>query len=67
MSRIANKATLYAVMRFVEGQRDTVCCFCKTLERAEELCGEYEQKYRDEGWESSSFYFYPVANIFYDH
>lgn len=53
-------------MRFIDGQRDVACCFCKTLDKAEELRGEYEQKYRDDGWEPSAFYFYVVSNIFYD-
>jgi len=44
--------------------RDTVCCLCRTFERAEELCGEYEQIFLDKGWTDLTFHV--EGNIYYD-
>ena len=65
MSLIKNKATIYAVMRGSD-KRDVVCCFAKTLDGAETLCGEYEQQWLDSGGEPEDMHYFVVANTFYD-
>ena len=69
MSNIKNKTTIYAVLRQVEydGQASTtVCCFCKTLGKAEDLCGVYLQEWIDSGADQGAVDFYPVANSYYN-
>ena len=72
MSNIKNLTTIYAIMRkdieqeySLHPSRDVVCAFCKTLEGAENMCGEYQQAWEDSGGASEAYY-YVVGNIFYD-
>lgn len=72
MSNVKNKETIYAILRkdqdkrdFPSIDRDVVCAFCKTLEGAEELCGEYQQAWEDSNGSNDSYY-YVVGNTFYD-
>lgn len=70
MSNIKNKETIYAILRKDYGDhlhhsKDVVCAFCKTLEGAEEMCGEYQQAWTDSGGGEESYY-YVVGNTFYD-
>ena len=65
MSLVKNRATLYAIMRR-DVDRDVVCCFCKTADKAERLANEYEQDWKDHGGDIGEVYFYAIANIYYD-
>jgi len=72
MSNVKNKETIYAILRKDLDYNyqpalssEVVCAFCKTLEGAEELCGEYQQKWTDSGGGEESYY-YVVGNTFYD-
>ena len=64
MSRIANKSTIYAIVRNTKAVH-TICGFTKTLEGAENLCDVFMQRWVDKVGEDDT-YFYPVANTFYD-
>lgn len=72
MSNVKNKATIYAVLRhhnsagINNNSSDVVCCFTKTLEGAERLCGQYTQTFSDAGGSEEDSYFYVVGNIYYD-
>jgi aminopeptidase C len=66
MSMVKNKSVLYAVMR-QEEDNSVVCCFAKSLEKAENLCNTYQQELEDAwGDEVPDKYFYVVSNIYYD-
>ncbi len=66
MSMIKNKANLFAIVRRDnDTTRDVVCAFTKTLEGAEDLCGEYAQNWIDSGGGDEAYY-YVVSNTFYD-
>lgn len=49
---------------FTNHPQSTVCCLCRTYERADELCGEYEQIFKDRGFTDLTFHV--EGNIFYD-
>ena len=55
---------MFAILRRDES-RDTICCFAKTLEGAENLADQYQQAWDDSGGEEHTYY-YVVGNIFYD-
>jgi hypothetical protein len=61
VSNIKHKQTVYLVIR----EDDEVCCaVTRTEERAQELCGQYEQQYRDHA--HATFNFYVMGQTFYD-
>ena len=66
MSLIKDRSYLSAVMRHDFSGNDVLCCLCKTVERAEELVGEYTQLYLDKGFTNEQVYFYPTISIYYD-
>ncbi len=66
MSRIANKTTLYAVMRRDFSGQDCLIAVCKTPDAADNLVGEYEQMFWDKGFHPNEVYFYSTGTIFYD-
>ena len=70
MSFVKNRSILYLILRdeFEDGYvvHTAVCCICKTVERAEELRGEYEQAMIDKGADKNQFSFYVIGNTFYD-
>lgn len=73
MKQLKHKDIMYAVMRRSMDKRDfpatgtdVVCCFTKTLERAEELSSQYEQAFLDSGGDKEDTYFYVVGNVFYN-
>jgi len=67
MSLIKNRATLFAVVRKdIDKGQDVVCCFAKTLDKAERLADEYGQQFVDSGGSYDEAYYYVVANTFYD-
>jgi hypothetical protein len=67
MSKIKNKATVYAVLRKDNYRnQDVVCAFAKSLEGAERLRDEYEQSFADSGGNKEESYYYVIGNTFYD-
>lgn len=66
MSLVKNKSILYAVLRQNE-DNSVVCCFCKTLEKAEATADAYQQELEDAWGENvPDSYYYVVSNIYYD-
>jgi len=65
MAIVKNKSTLYAITRY-DGVRDVICCFTNTTEYADELMGQYEQKWIDAGGNMSEVVFNVQANTFYE-
>ena len=65
MAIVKNKDTLYAITRY-DGVRDVICCFTNGCEFADELRGQYEQKWIDAGGNMSEVVFNVQANTFYE-
>ena len=60
---IANRQTVFAVLRAGMGG-DVIVAVSNSLERAEELAGEYEQMFLDKGFKDE-FTFYVTGTVFY--
>lgn len=65
--KLKNRQMMYAVLRKdIDLGRDVVCCFANNIERAEQLCDEYNQNFVDSGGNEEEAYYYVVSNIYYD-
>ena len=60
---LSNRQTVFAVMRHGDGG-DIIVAVSNSLERAEELAGEYEQMFLDKGFKDE-FTFYVTGTTFY--
>jgi hypothetical protein len=66
--KLKNKDFIFTVMR---SERDpkihhVLCATTRTPEKAEELCGVYEQEMLDRGCQEGDYMFYVNAQTFYD-
>jgi len=63
MCKLNNRDTIYAIVR-QEPFKSVICAFTNTLEHADDLRGEYEQKWKDIGADGAVA-FTIEANVFY--
>ena len=65
-----NKDFIFLVMRkagLADADATDVCCATTlTAQKAEELCGVYEQELVDRGFLKGDFHFYVNTQIYYD-
>jgi len=68
--KLKNKDYIFLVVRksglATIDAEDIVCATTRTSEKAEELCGVYEQELLDAGLKKGDFTFYVQAQIYYD-
>lgn len=65
MAVIKNRGTMFVVMRHTFDGCDVACACSDSLERAEELEGEYTQTFLDKGYVSEEFYYYVCSVTYY--
>ena len=66
--KLKNKDWIFLVMRSEANPsvHHVVCAATRTYEKAEELCGVYEQDMLDKGCVKGDYHFYATAQSYYD-